>query len=125
MRLTRRIRIQLAIFVVVSVVAGAVMLFGYIKLPALIGVGQYTVTVQLPRAGGLYQNGNVTYRGTEVGRVADVRLTDTGVDAVLSLAFRPSHSIGSDAQVHSVSGVGEQYVALVPRSDRGRTTEER
>jgi len=55
-RLTRWIRIQLTIFVVVSVVAGALMLFGYIQLPALMGVGQYTVTVQLPRAGGLYQN---------------------------------------------------------------------
>jgi phospholipid/cholesterol/gamma-HCH transport system substrate-binding protein len=119
-RLTRWIRIQLAIFVVVSVVAGALMVFGYIKLPALMGVGQYTVTVQLPRAGGLYQNGNVTYRGTEVGRVAEVRLTDTGVEAVLSL--RSDLAIPSDlnAQVHSVSGAGEQYVALVPRSDHGQ-----
>jgi phospholipid/cholesterol/gamma-HCH transport system substrate-binding protein len=119
MRLTRWIRIQLAIFVIVSVVAGALMLFGYIELPALMGVGQYTVTVQLPRAGGLYQNGNVTYRGTEVGRVADVRLTDTGVDAVLSLRSDLTIPSDLDAQVHSVSGAGEQYVALVPRSGHG------
>jgi phospholipid/cholesterol/gamma-HCH transport system substrate-binding protein len=120
MRLTRWIRIQLAIFVVVSVVAGALMVFGYIKLPALMGVGQYTVTVQLPRAGGLYQNGNVTYRGTEVGRVAEVRLTDTGVEAVLSLRSDLAIPSDLDAQVHSVSGAGEQYVALVPRSDHGQ-----
>ncbi|MDT5112067.1 MAG: phospholipid/cholesterol/gamma-HCH transport system substrate-binding protein [Mycobacterium sp.] len=119
MRLTRWIRIQLAIFVTVSVVAGALMVFGYIKLPALMGVGQYVVTVQFPRAGGLYQNGNVTYRGTEVGRVADVRLTDTGVDAVLSLRSDLRIPSDLDAQVHSVSGAGEQYVALVPRSDHG------
>jgi phospholipid/cholesterol/gamma-HCH transport system substrate-binding protein len=118
-RLTRWIRIQLAIFVTVSVVAGALMVFGYIKLPALMGVGQYVVTVQFPRAGGLYQNGNVTYRGTEVGRVADVRLTDTGVDAVLSLRSDLRIPSDLDAQVHSVSGAGEQYVALVPRSDHG------
>jgi len=120
MRLTRWIRIQLAIFVVVSVVAGALMVFGYIKLPALMGAGQYTVTVQLPRAGGLYQNGNVTYRGTEVGRVSDVRLTDAGVDAVLSLRSDLAIPSDLDAQVHSVSGAGEQYVALVPRSDHGQ-----
>jgi phospholipid/cholesterol/gamma-HCH transport system substrate-binding protein len=109
----------LAIFVIVSVVAGALMVFGYIKLPALMGIGQYSVTVQLPRAGGLYQNGNVTYRGTEVGRVADVRLTATGVDAVLSLRSDLAIPSDLDAQVHSVSGAGEQYVALVPRSDHG------
>ena len=41
------------------------------KLPAMLfGVGRYTVTVELPQAGGLYRSGNVTYRGTEVGRVA-------------------------------------------------------
>ena len=53
-----------------ALVAGAVMAFGYIKAPALLlGVGRYTVTVELPAAGGLYASGNVTYRGTEVGRV--------------------------------------------------------
>jgi phospholipid/cholesterol/gamma-HCH transport system substrate-binding protein len=120
MRLNKLIKIQLAIFVVVAVVAAALMVFGYIKVPALLGFGQYTVTVQLPRAGGLYKNGNVTYRGTEVGRVAEVRLTDTGVDAILSLRSDIPIPSGLDAQVHSVSGAGEQYVALVPRSDNGR-----
>ena len=116
MRLHKRILIQLAIFAVVAVVAAGIMIFGYIKIPALFGVGQYTVTVELPRAGGLYQTGNVTYRGTEVGRVQAVRLTDTGVEAVLSL--RSDVAIPSDleAEVHSQSAVGEQYVALLPRS---------
>ena len=85
MHLNRRIKIQLVIFSVVAVVAGAVMVFGYIKVPTLLGVGQYTVTVELPRAAGLYESGNVTYRGTEVGRITEVHLTDTGVAAVLSL----------------------------------------
>jgi phospholipid/cholesterol/gamma-HCH transport system substrate-binding protein len=120
MRLTKLVKIQLAIFVVVALVAGALMVFGYVNVPALLGFGQYTVTVQLPRAGGLYKNGNVTYRGTEVGRVAEVRLTDTGVDAILSLRSDIAIPSDLDAQVHSVSGAGEQYVALVPRSDKGR-----
>ncbi len=47
------------------------MAFGYVQVPAMFGVGQYTVTVQLPQAAGLYQTGNVTYRGTNVGRVTD------------------------------------------------------
>jgi phospholipid/cholesterol/gamma-HCH transport system substrate-binding protein len=116
MRISGLVKVQLAIFAVIAVVAGAVMLFGYIRVPALLGVGRYTVTVQLPQAGGLYQSGNVTYRGTEVGRVSAVQLTTTGVDAVLSLRSDVSIPSDLDAQVHSVSGIGEQYVALVPRS---------
>lgn len=115
MRLERRAKIQLAIFAVIALVAGAVMVFGYLQAPALVGVGRYTVTVELPRGGGLYPNGNVTYRGVEVGRVSSVSLTDTGAQAVMSL--RTDQEIPSDvnAQVRSVSAVGEQYIALIPR----------
>jgi phospholipid/cholesterol/gamma-HCH transport system substrate-binding protein len=115
-RIDRRIKIQLAIFAVIAVVAGAVMIFRYINAPAvLFGAGHYTVTVELQRAAGLYPKANVTYRGTEVGEVKSVDLTPTGVRAVLSL--RSAISIPSDlqAQVHSQSAIGEQYVDLRPR----------
>jgi phospholipid/cholesterol/gamma-HCH transport system substrate-binding protein len=114
--LDRRIKAQLTVFAAVTVVASGVMLLSVINLPSMFGVGRYTVTVDLPRAGGLYAGGNVTYRGTEIGRVQDLRLTDSGVAAVLSL--RSDIPIPSDleAQVHSVSSVGEQYIALSPRN---------
>ena len=116
--LTRRILIQLAIFAVVAVVAGAIMVFGYLRLPNLLfGVGHYEVTVQLPEAGGLYERGNVTYRGTEVGQVKSVHLTDSGVEAVLSLRSDVKIPSNLDAEVHSQSAVGEQYLALLPRTD--------
>jgi phospholipid/cholesterol/gamma-HCH transport system substrate-binding protein len=111
MHLNRRVRLQLAIFTIVAVVAGAVMIFGYINVPALVGAGRYTVTVQLPEAAGLYKSGNVTYRGTEVGRIEDVRLTDTGAQAVLSLNSDTKIPSDLQAEVHSQSAVGEQYVA--------------
>lgn len=118
MHMTRRIWIQLIAFLVVSTVAFAVMAFGYMGLPSLLfGVGHYQVTVQLPEAGGLYARGNVTYRGTEVGQVKDVRLVKGGgVEAVLSL--RSDVRIPSDlqAEVHSQTAVGEQFVALLPRN---------
>jgi phospholipid/cholesterol/gamma-HCH transport system substrate-binding protein len=113
--LTRRILIQLAIFVIIALVGSAVMVFGYIQLPAMFGIGRYRVTVELPQAAGLYVSGNVTYRGTEVGRVENVRLTDTGVAAVLSLKSGIDIPSDLDAQVHSQSAVGEQYVTLLPR----------
>src|SRR5258708_2576914 len=121
MPFSRSVKIQLGIFAVVTAVATMVILFGYIKVPSLLGLGHYSVTVQLPRSAGLYASSNVTYRGTEVGRVSTIRLTDTGVEAVLSL--RSDVQIPADlaAQVHSVSAIGEQYVALEPRSGSGPT----
>lgn len=115
--LTRRILIQLAIFGVVALIGGGVMVFGYIQLPAMFGIGRYRVTVELPQAAGLYASGNVTYRGTEVGRVESVRLTKDGVAAVLSLKSGIDIPSDVEAQVHSQSAVGEQYVTLLPRQD--------
>ena len=69
----------------------------------LFGVGRYTVTMELPKSGGLYESGNVTYRGTEVGRVESVRLTDTGVEAVLSLTSGIDIPSDLKAEVHSQS----------------------
>jgi phospholipid/cholesterol/gamma-HCH transport system substrate-binding protein len=117
MHLHRRVKIQLAIFAVIALVALAVMSLHFVKLPAMLfGVGRYTVKMQLPEAGGLYGTGNVTYRGSEVGRVQSVRLTDTGVEAVLSL--KSGIPIPSDlkAEVHSQSAIGESYVELLPRN---------
>jgi phospholipid/cholesterol/gamma-HCH transport system substrate-binding protein len=120
MRITRRIWTQLAILCVVAVTAFAVMTFGYLRLPVLLfGVGHYTVTVQLPQAAGLYQRANVTYRGTEVGQVKDVVLSDSGVNAILSLRSDVKIPANLEAEVHSNSAVGEQYVALLPRTGDG------
>ncbi|MGV0642633.1 MlaD family protein [Mycolicibacterium sp. XJ2546] len=117
MRLDRRIQIQLAVFSTIALAAMGLMGLHFMKLPAkLFGIGQYQVILELPQTGGLYSGGNVTYRGTEVGRVDDVRLTRSGVEAVLSL--KRGIDIPSDlrAEVHSQSAIGEQYVALLPRT---------
>ncbi|TGD87892.1 MCE family protein [Mycolicibacterium sp. CH28] len=117
MHFSRRILIQLAIFAVISLVAGAIMVFGYIKVPAMFGVGRYSVTMELPQSGGLYAGGNITYRGTQVGKVTAVRLTADGrVSAELSLKSGIDIPSNLVAAVHSQSAVGEQYVALTPRA---------
>jgi phospholipid/cholesterol/gamma-HCH transport system substrate-binding protein len=117
MHLHRAVKIQLAIFTIIAVVALSLMSLHFMKLPAnWFGVGRYTVKMELPQTGGLYSTSNVTYRGTEVGRVESVHLTNTGVEAVLSL--KSGIDIPSDliAQVHSQSAIGEQYVDLRPRN---------
>ena len=119
MRLTRQILIQMAIFAVIATTALIIMVLGYMRLPDLLGIGQYRVTVQLPETGGLYPRGNVTYRGVQVGEVKSIELTDTGVAAVLSLNSDVRIPADLEAEVHSVSSVGEQYVQLLPRSGDG------
>ncbi len=117
MHLRRQVKIQLAILSVVGLISLPMALLYFAKLPAILfGVGRYTVKLELPQSGGLYNMGNVTYRGTEVGRVQSVHLTDTGVEAVLSL--KSGIPVPSDlkAEVHSQSAIGEQYVELLPRN---------
>src|ERR1700730_8053027 len=122
LRLSRRIWTQLAILAAITVIAIAVMAFGFVKVPALLGVGRYTVTVDLPSSGGLYPTSVVNYRGSEVGSVKSVDVTRDGVRAVLSL--NSGIAIPSDvtAAVHSRSAVGEQFLELTPRSGTAKDT---
>lgn len=117
MHVTRKVKQQLIVFSVVSLTAAGTIVFGYMRLPSLFGIDRYDVTMALSDAAGLYPRANVTYRGTEVGEVTDVHLTDTGVVAVLSLESGIDIPSDLDAAVHSQTAVGEQYVALVPRAD--------
>ncbi|MEO7078961.1 MAG: MCE family protein, partial [Rhodococcus sp. (in: high G+C Gram-positive bacteria)] len=119
MMLTKFVRVQLIIFSILTVIGLVAMATQYVGAPALVGIGRYTVTVQLPTTGGLYQYSNVTYRGTTVGEVKSVELTPDGVDATMSIDSDYSIPADVDAQVKSVSAVGEQYVDLIPRSSDG------
>ncbi len=99
--LTRFVRTQLIIFTIASIIGVAVMVFGYMQVPTLLGVGKITVKLQLPATGGLYRFGNVTYRGVEIGKVTDVKLTTGGRrgDAVAGhLAGDPFGPAGRGAQ---------------------------
>ena len=117
--LTRFVRNQLIIFTIASIIGVAVMVFTYMQVPTLLGLGRINVILELPAAGGLYKFSNVTYRGVQVGKVTDVRLTGTGAEATLTLDTSPKIPADLQAEVRSVSAVGEQYVDLRPRTDSG------
>ncbi len=119
--LTRFIRTQLIIFFSVASIVGVfVMAFVYMRVPTLLGIGRSTVTLELPATGGLYRFSNVTYRGVQVGKVTAVRLTPSGAEATLSLSSSTKNPPADlQAEVRSVSAVGEQYVDLRPRTDTG------
>lgn len=115
--LTRAVRTQLIVFSIASVVAMIAMVFGYLRVPTWFGIGHITVTVELPGTGGLYRFGNVTYRGVQIGKVTGVSPTASGATATLSLRSTPKIPADVQANVRSVSAVGEQYVDLVPRAE--------
>ena len=114
-RLPRTVWIQLAILAAVTVIAGGVMAFGFVNVPALLGIGRYNVTLELPASGGLYPSSVVTYRGYEIGRVKSIDVTPDGVRAVLKLDSSTKIPSDVSAAVHSRSAVGEQFVELTPQ----------
>ena len=111
--LTRMIKTQLIIFIVLTVLAVLVLGLYYLRLPAAAGVGQYPLKVDLPAAGGLYKTSNVTYRGVTIGRVTNIEPTETGARASLSIGDKYKIPVDASANVHSVTAVGEQYLDLV------------
>jgi phospholipid/cholesterol/gamma-HCH transport system substrate-binding protein len=115
--LTRFVRIQLTIFTIVSVIGGLVMIFVYLQAPTMLGIGHITVRLELPAGGGLYRFANVTYRGVQVGKVTAVDLRPDRVEATLSLDTSLRIPADLQAEVRSISAVGEQYVDLRPRAD--------
>ncbi|OBA96271.1 mammalian cell entry protein [Mycobacteriaceae bacterium 1482268.1] len=117
--LTRFVRNQLIIFTIASIIGVGVMLFTYMQVPTLLGLGRIHVTMKLPAAGGLYRFSNVTYRGVQIGKVTGVKLTEDGAQAELTLDTSPKVPADLKAEVRSVSAVGEQYVDLRPRTDSG------
>ncbi|ORW32526.1 virulence factor Mce [Mycobacterium paraense] len=115
--LTRFVRIQLIIFTIASVIGMAAMVFEYMQVPTLLGIGRLTVKLELPDTGGLYRFSNVTYRGVQIGKVTAVGPTASGAEATLSIDTSPRIPADVHAAVRSMSAVGEQYVDLVPRSE--------
>ncbi|AYE97703.1 mammalian cell entry protein [Mycobacterium paragordonae] len=115
--LTRFIRIQLAVFAIVGIIGLFVMVIYYVQAPTLLGIGKMTVTLELRETGNLYRFSNVTYRGVQIGKVTGVELTARGAKATMRLDTSPKIPADLDAEVRSISAVGEQYVDLRPRTD--------
>jgi phospholipid/cholesterol/gamma-HCH transport system substrate-binding protein len=113
MMLTRFIKNQLIIFLVLTVLALLGLGLYYLRLPSVAGVGQYQLKVDLPAAGGLYRTANVTYRGVTIGKVTGIEPTEKGAVATLSIDNKYKIPVDSSANVRSVTAVGEQYVDLV------------
>ena len=109
--LTAVVKAKLVIFAIVALLATSYLGARYVGVN-LTGSG-YDVTVSMSTASGAFENGEVTYRGVPVGRIADLRVTDQGMEAVLHIdAGAPEIPADSLVRVVDRSVIGEQYIDL-------------
>ena len=118
--LTRFIKSQLVVFTILTILAITVLGWYYLRVPSLVGIGQYTLYAELPRSGGLYATANVTYRGTQIGKVTAVEPTQDGARATMRIEDRYKIPVDATANVHSVSAIGEQFLDLVSTGNPGQ-----
>ncbi|MFB9311956.1 MCE family protein [Nocardioides plantarum] len=112
--MTRAVRIRLLAFVVLSAVGVVYVAAAYLGLvDRVLGRG-YTVHVDLPTSGGLFEGSEVTYRGTKIGKVSAMDTTRTGVALELSIEEGVQIPLDSPMYVHNLSAVGEQYLDFEP-----------
>lgn len=114
MILNRFVRIQLALFAVVSLIATLVLAVVYLRVPAALGIGRTSISAEFTGAARLYPRAEVTYLGRSIGSVQELHLVPGGVR--IDMRVDASVGIPDDATAHarSLSAVGEQFVDIVP-----------
>ncbi len=118
--ITRRTKLQLVVFVLITVIGVAYVGARYARLDRFFVDGSYEVVAHFADSGGAFAGAEVSYRGVRVGRVDELVLTDAGVDLHLEIDHDhddiPAETL---AVVGNRSAVGEQYVELQPQVDGG------
>lgn len=116
--LTRSAKVKLVAFVVIGLLATAYLGARYAGIDPF--SSGYRVSVSLPDAGGLFENGEVTYRGVPVGKVETLKATTEGVTATLKIdASAPPLPADVKVRVADRSAIGEQYLDLIGASTKG------
>jgi phospholipid/cholesterol/gamma-HCH transport system substrate-binding protein len=116
--ITRRTKIQLMIFVLITLLGVSYVGARFARLDRLVVDDSYTVVAHFPDSGGIFAGAEVSYRGVRVGQVGRMELTDQGVDVYLDVD-KSYDAIPADviAVVGNRSAVGEQYVEIQPQVD--------
>lgn len=121
--ITRKVKLQLAAFALLSVALLSLLSVRYVGLADRLLGGSYVVSADLAQSGGIFVGAEVTYRGVTVGRVTDLRLHGDGVLVDARLEHGTEIPADARAVVENRSAVGEQYLDLQPRSATGPSLE--
>ncbi len=117
--ITRLVRVQLVVFLALTLVGVSLAGVRYAGVGRALFGGDYDVRADFADAGGIFEGAEVTYRGVGVGRVARLAPTTSGVE--IHLALREGARVPADtlAVVANRSAIGEQYLDLQPRRAGG------
>jgi phospholipid/cholesterol/gamma-HCH transport system substrate-binding protein len=118
--ITKRTKIQLVIFALITMVGVSFVGARYARLDRLLFDESYSVVAHFTESGGIFTGAEVSYRGVTVGQVSDMKLTAKGVDVVMNIE-NAHQDIPQDtkAVVANRSAVGEQFVDLQPETKQG------
>lgn len=117
--ITLRTKIQVFVFVLVALLGISFVSANYVGFTDVLFNRNYVVNADFARAGGIFENAAVTYRGYQIGKVVGVELIPGGVRATMQLNRDTHVPVNSQAIVTDRSAVGEQYIDLRPPSDAG------
>lgn len=118
--LTSGIRAKLVAFVIVGLLATTYLGARYVGINPT-GSG-YGLSLSMPDAGGIFENGEVTYLGVPVGRIKELKVTEQGMEAKLHIDDgAPKIPADVEVNVANRSAIGEQYVNLSGGTVGGET----
>jgi phospholipid/cholesterol/gamma-HCH transport system substrate-binding protein len=115
--ITKTVRIQLMVFLLITLVGVAYVGGKYAQVDQLLFDDDYTVSASFVESGGIFSGAEVTYRGQPVGRVGELKLLSDGVEVNLDIDKKTKIPNDLLAVVANRSAIGEQYVDLQPRRD--------
>ncbi|MCW4351936.1 MCE family protein [Hoyosella sp. YIM 151337] len=118
--ITRFVKIQLILFVIVAIVGVVFVSAKYARLHTLLGFGEFPVYVEMEDTGGIFQYAEVTYRGVPAGLVGELTPIPGGTRVQL-LIRNEAPDIPADARaiVANRSAAGEQFVDLQATTEEG------
>lgn len=118
--ITRRTKLQLLVFAIITLLGVTFVGARYARLDRVFIDDSYSVVAHFTDSGGAFAGAEVTYRGVRVGQVSEMELTKDGVDIHLDID-KGQDKIPADslAVVGNRSALGEQYVELQPKVDKG------
>jgi phospholipid/cholesterol/gamma-HCH transport system substrate-binding protein len=117
--ITRFVKIQLVVFLVIALGALTVTGVQYVGLDRLVSK-PYKVKIYFAQSGNIFTNADVTYRGVTVGRVERIDVAKDGAVVTAGIENQNNHIPKQvRAQVQKLSAVGEQYIDLLPQVSTG------
>jgi phospholipid/cholesterol/gamma-HCH transport system substrate-binding protein len=115
----RSVQVQLALFLLITLLTVSVLSARYVGLYDRVVGGQVHVSADFAESGGIFVGSEVAYRGVTVGRVEGLRLSKDGVLVDAKLERGTQIPRDTKVVVENRSAVGEQYLDFQPRGSGG------